>query len=389
MNLEKNIFDWPVNLNSFSTNEILGWPIKDIFLGLFMILEINNLLPNELRVIIKKLQKLLDMQENSKSIINEVIGNERKNICCPKCQSSNIVKDGTYKGKQKFKCKDCNKKFNTLTSTPFHHTRLTYGQIEEAYQCLVDKHSIRKSEKRIGVSTKTAFTLIFKLISCLKSTRTNAKLSGDMELDEYYLSINLKGTKKENMPRASKKRKSSGSSKRGISKHKVCVTSGIDECDNIYLELAGTGPVTSDMIKNTIAAKIVNPKKVITDCKSSYESIAKENKWNLKQVKSGTYVDDDRNNLANINSIHSELTSFLSTFHGVSTKHLQEYLDWFSFLKYLNYSIDYLEQADYFEKCTITKQTDIKFDNVCDNHSILDFYDVYKDYNYHPSNSTT
>ena len=153
-----------------------------------------------------------------------------------------------------------------------------------------------------------------------------------------------------------KKRKSSGSSKRGISKHKVCITSGIDECDNIYLELAGTGPVTSDMIKNTIASKIVNTKKVITDCKSSYESIAKENKWKLKQVKSGTYVDDDKNNLANINSIHSELTSFLSAFHGVSTKRLQEYLDWVVFSKYQNYSIDYLEQADNFEKCTITKK---------------------------------
>ena len=101
MDLERNIFDWPVNLNSFSTNEILGWPIKDIFLGFFMILEIDNLLPNELRTIIKKLQKLLDMQENSKSIINEVIGNERQIICCPKCKSTNIVKDGTYKGRQK------------------------------------------------------------------------------------------------------------------------------------------------------------------------------------------------------------------------------------------------------------------------------------------------
>lgn len=40
-----------------------------------MILEVNNLLPTELRAIIRKLQKLLDMQENSKSIINEVIGN--------------------------------------------------------------------------------------------------------------------------------------------------------------------------------------------------------------------------------------------------------------------------------------------------------------------------
>ena len=62
-------------------------------------------MPNELRVIIKKLQKLLDMQEIVKVLLMKVIGNERKNICCPKCQSSNIVKDGTYKGKQNLNVK--------------------------------------------------------------------------------------------------------------------------------------------------------------------------------------------------------------------------------------------------------------------------------------------
>ena len=39
-----------------------------------------------------------------------------------------------------------------------------------------------------------------------------------METDETYESINLKGTKPKNMPRASKPRSSKGGSKRGISK---------------------------------------------------------------------------------------------------------------------------------------------------------------------------
>ena len=56
-----------------------------------------------------------------------------------------------------------------------------------------------------------------------------------------------------------------------------------------------------------------------------------------KQVKSKCYKDDGGNNLTNINSLHSELTLFLSQFHGVLTKHLQEYLDLF-FSKYQNYS---------------------------------------------------
>lgn len=49
-------------------------------------------------------------------------------------------------------------------------------------------------------------------------------------------------------------------------------------------------------------------------------------------------------NLANINSIHSELSTFLSHFRGVSTKHLQHYLDWFHFQKLINYTTHVLKQ---------------------------------------------
>ena len=38
----------------------------------------------------------------------------------------------------------------------------------------------------------------------LKRNINFCKLRGNINLDEYYLAINLKGTKKKNMPRASK-----------------------------------------------------------------------------------------------------------------------------------------------------------------------------------------
>lgn len=349
----------------------------------------ESLLPKELEKIIEKLQILLKQKEHSKGIIDLVIHKERENFCCPNCGSVHIKKNGKYKDRQLYKCKACNKKFNELTNTPFHHTRLNYKQINIAYDCLVDKLTIRKSAKKIGVSTRTAFTLRFKIISCLKETKNKDKLTGDIELDEYYLPVNLKGTKPSKMPRLSKPRRKHGTGTSGISGHTVCVTSGIDENDNMIFKVAGSGNVTSNMIKDTIANKIQDSTKIITDCKSSYESIAKENNWNLKQVKSKCYTDKEGNNLASINSLHSELTLFLSSFHGVSTKHLQEYLDWFAFSKYQNYSIDYMEQSDNFEKNTITKSTNIKFSNVCDNYSIFNFLDLYTDYNYQPPNSTT
>lgn len=344
--------------------------------------ELEKLLPKELEKAIEKLQVLLDHKKYSKGIIDLVIHKERKAICCPKCGSVYIKKNGKYKDRQLYRCKDCSKKFNELTNTPFHHTRLNYNQIETAYECLVDKLSIRKSARKIGISTRTAFTLRFKLITCLKEIRDKDILKGTMELDEYYLPVNLKGTKPKNMPRISKSRKRHGTGKSGINHHTICIVTGIDEYDHMFLEVAGAGNVTSEMIKDTIANKIQDSTKVITDCKSSYESVAKENDWNLKQVKSNCYTDNEGNNLANINSLHSELTSFISKFHGISTKHLQEYLDWFAFSKYQNYSIDYLEQPDNFEKNTITKTTPIKYSNVCNNYSIFDFSELYSDYNY-------
>lgn len=200
----------------------------------------------------------------------------------------------------------------------------------------------------------------------------NIKFHGKVEVDEYYMSINLRGTKQENMPRFSKPRESKGNGKIEINSHKVCVESAIDEYDNTFLEIVGNGPITSEMDKNSLTTKLQNVSELITDCKSSYESVAKENNWNLIQIKSGTYTNEDGDSLANINSLHSELEVFLSHFHGVSTNHLQGYLNWYMFDKYLNYTTEILEQVEVFKKNTISKTSNITYSNVYNNYNGLD-----------------
>ena len=157
----------------------------------------------------------------------------------------------------------------------------------------------------------------------------------------------------------------------------------------MFFEVKGTSSVTSKMIKDTVASRNTNSNKIITDCKSSYESVARYNDCNLKQIKSGTYTDNENNNLANINSLHQQLTLYLSNFRGVSTKHLQEYLDLFCFLKYFNLSVEYKEQVKEFKNKICIKNTDITYNNVCNNYSILDFNKIYDDYNFDPPKTTT
>ena len=146
-----------------------------------------------------------------------------------------------------------------------------------------------------------------------------------------YFSINLKGTKPNNMPRFSKKRKSTSSPYRGISHHKVCTVSSIDENDNLVLKIVGLGRCTTEMLENALSDKVTNVNNFNTDSASTYRKICKNHSIKLNAIPSGKHSNGEIN-ISKINGIHSQLETWLSRFRGVSIRHLQEYLDWFVFI---------------------------------------------------------
>lgn len=349
------------------------------------IIDIYELLPEEINEAIRKLTDALEIVKYKKNTNSKFVDKERKSIECPQCHSQNIVKNGHDKNKvQTYKCKDCKKKFNSCTNTLVAHTKLNYEQLVIFFECMNDKLSIKKTSAKMQVNKNTVFLLRHKVLDCISEIRKSTKLKGNIEADETYESINLKGTKPKDMPRASKHRSSKGGSKRGISKHQVCIASAIDEFDNCFLEIVGTGPITSDGVEMAFHNKIEIVSHLITDCKSSYEKFAHDNQIELEQIKSGTYVNCDGYSLGNINSLHSEWATFLSDFRGVSTKHLQHYLDWFSFQKLINYTVEILKQPMTIMKKTTTRTSSINSNNVYDNSSGIDFKLVYAEYNFHP-----
>lgn len=347
------------------------------------VINIYDLLPEEITEAIKRLTDALAIVQNRKETNSKFISKEKSKVACPYCHHDVIVKNGHDKnGVQIYKCKDCEKKFTSCTNTFISHTKLTYEKLVIFFECMNDKLSIRKTAAKMEVNKNTVFLLRHKVLDCISEIRKSSKLKGNIEADEIYESINLKGTKKENMPRASKPRSSKGGSKRGISNHQVCIASAIDEYDNFFLEIVGTGPITSDQVQMVFQDKIDKISCLITDCKSSYERFSKENNIKLEQVKSGTYVNNSGYNLSNINSLHSELSTFLSCFKGVSTKHLQHYLDWFNFQKLINYTIEILKQPITMMKKATAYKCSINSNNVFHNSSGIDFDKVYADYNY-------
>lgn len=275
-------------------------------------------------------QHIIDLFDEKDS--NAKVISKNKNVVseCERC-GGKIYRNGKTKtGVQKYICNSCKHTFSETTNTIVYGSKLSFNIWKNTVDNLLDGFSLRRISAENKISLKTAFNLRHKVLQAISSYIEKIMLSGEIQSDETYMPINLKGTKTENMIRKSKKRKSK-SNLRGISHHKVCITTAIDENDSVCLFIAGLGKGTTDMLKDTLASHINNGSKIIADSASAYQEFSKSLNCELVSIPSGFYSDGVYN-LAEINNVHSQLSTWLSPFRGVSTRHLQKYLNWFNFI---------------------------------------------------------
>lgn len=269
----------------------------------------------------------------SKKNSNSKVVSKFKNreIFCDKC-GCKLYKNGkTKNGIQKYICSGCKTTLSETSNTIICHSRLSFEIWKNVIDNLLNGFSIRRIAEENIISNYTSFRVRHKVLYALKKFVENIKLSGNIQSDEKYFAINLKGTKKENMPRYSKKRTSKGNGIRGISHHKVCVVSSIDENDNLLLKIVGLGRCTTDMLKDSLGQKLDNAKSISADSASAYQDFCEYYNLVLNAIPSG-FHSDGLFNISEINGVHSQLETWLSKFRGVSTRHLQEYLDWFVYI---------------------------------------------------------
>jgi len=323
----------------------------------------NKLLPEDLETIKNLVEKLLEniIGLRTTNTNYQVV---KKSIVCPKCNRDyNIVKNGTKNKTQRYKCKDCNTYFSVSTKTLTNHLSLSYDRLLIFLQCLIDNNTIEETSSKVKISKRETYNLRIKIISTLKSFSL-VKLHGVIQADEKYIRINLKGTRKNKMPRESHE---SGSQNRtsGISNDQVCVLMAIDSYDNIVAEIAGLGSISTDEVEEHLGNKIENNSILVTDGKTSYRKLSKKHNLNLKSIPTGKYSTKDGYNLGEINALMKELEDMLIKAHGLSTRHLQEYLDYFKCRKILKYTVEYLKRNKELYDYILIQNTNLKSRDIC------------------------
>ena len=186
-----------------------------------------------------------------------------------------------------------------------------------------------------------------KLYHAASEIMSHQKLSDEVEIDTQYKSINLKGTRPQNMPRYSKKR-GKQAAYRGISHHKVAIISATDENDHMMMQVSGLGSESFDKYKAN-EEYFEDVKEFISDSKASIQQFANYLEAVNNKIKTSPiekrYLTDDGKSLGAVNQMMTEVSLMIQTTRGIGTRYIQGYLDFLLLKKQANYKFKKEEMA--------------------------------------------
>lgn len=298
--------------------------------------EIKNLF-NDLPISVQNelLGDLLMEQELQGKVLLEAtqaVLKKRNKKPCPHCSSTKVYRRGKQSGVQMYKCNDCTKWYSETTGTPLYDIKLK-SKWQSYLNCMERGMPIKKIAKEIGISIQTSFDWRHKILSSLSQFIPN-ELSGEVECDELELALSLKGTK--NISREPRKRATDF--KRNQGKDKVTtvqVVTAVQRDGSKYLKAVETKRLSKKDIEKVFDGMLANNTTLITDKHHSYKAYAKDNPTiKHKTLLAKDHVDkSDRTiHLQRVNNTHKQLRDFLRPFNGVSSKYLQNYLNWYAYM---------------------------------------------------------
>lgn len=255
---------------------------------------------------------------------------------CPICGSVHYVKNGkTRNGIIRYLCKDCASSFTPTTGTIFDQHKISVKEWVEYCLNLFRHVSITAGSWNNRNAYTTSRYWLQKLFLILDGIQDNIVLSGDVWLDETYIS-----EKKGDIDV-----KDDGTKYRGHSHNQYCIGVATDGKTTVLL-LEGMAHPTSQMTYDTFCKHIEPGSKLLHDREKSHAKLVKdlsltEEVYSAAEIKK---LPSKENPMQPVNNAHSLLKGFLHAHSGFNREELQGFLNLFAFLSNPPYS--YEEKVD-------------------------------------------
>lgn len=245
-------------------------------------------------------------------------------VKCIRCQSEKISR--IYKRNQ-FHCDACQYQFSVTAGSIFHDSHLPLMKWFAAIYLLSESKkgmSALQLKRTLKMSYKTAWFLCHRVREAVKDDSCEL-LNGIIECDETYVGGKAKNIHKSKLAKMRKGREGYD--------NKTIVMGAIQRGGKVRLEVGKTLPATKETLHAFIKSKIDDEAKAIfTDEHKGYIGIEDENTLHVT-------VDHARkewvrgivhtNTLENVWSLFKR--SIVGSYHQVSVKHLDRYVDEFEF----------------------------------------------------------
>lgn len=235
---------------------------------------------------------------------------------CPQCSCR---KSYFLSRRKLFQCQQCHYQTSVTANTIFHKTRTSLKKWFWAiYLVATHKNGIaaRHIHRQLGIRQKTAWTIVHKIRQAMKNRNEQYLLKGLIEIDEAY--FGRKGV--------------SGKAGRGA-RRKTTVLGTVEVPDNTkprFAALKTLKDLSAKELEFTLQTLIEEHQILKTDGYSTYKILPKIGQFHYPKVlKEKSMVQE---HLPWVHILFSNVKSALrGTFHGVSSKHLQRYLDEFTY----------------------------------------------------------
>jgi transposase-like protein len=246
-------------------------------------------------------------------------------VRCIRCQSEKI--SCAYKRNQ-FECESCGYHFSVTAGTIFHDSHLPLRKWFIATYLICESKkgvSALQLKRVLGVAYKTAWYLCHRIRAAVADADCSL-LSNICEVDETYV-----GGKPKNMHKAKRAKLRKGGLGNSYD-NKTMVLGAIERGGNVRLEVSGR-TATREILHAFIKDKLANETAlIITDSHKGYDGIADRDTLHVKvdhEKKEWVRGIVHTNTLEGVWSLFKR--SIIGSYHQVSIKHLDRYLDEFEF----------------------------------------------------------
>ncbi len=229
-------------------------------------------------------------------------------IECPRCNSKSVA---SVEDRHQYQCRSCRYQFSVTAGTIFHDSHLPLWKWFLAVYLIIESKkgvSANQLKRTLNVSYKTAWYLCHRIRAALNEVDAQL-LKGIVESDETFVGGKVEGEG------------------HGYAGNKTIVVGALQRGGNIVLQVVrGRDRETlHGFIRENVAGDV---EAIYTDEWEAYKGIADEDtEHEMVKHSEGEYVRGDvhTNSLENVWSLLKR--SIIGSYHQVSAKHLDAYLD--------------------------------------------------------------